>query len=175
MTPDDYKTYQHIWPMWSSEDKHKKIATLSFNTEQIQLLQNVFPSAIINHYNISTWNLNRSNENYYDLILACNVFHYAPDPQLWFTNVMKSCDAFWIQDLINRNRGSSFKHQFGDDNDCMRYSYKEHNSLASNSFNLKNLINDNIYVNKFHHYKDGPNDFYYYKTNDHFIAEIVNG
>ena len=174
MTPDDYKIYKNIWPMWS-EDRYKKIATLSFNTEQKQLLQNVFPDATINHYNISTWNLNRSNENYYDLILACNVFMYSPDPQLWFINVMKSCDVFWIQDIINRNRGSSFTHQFGDDNDCMRYSYKEHNSLANNSFDLKNLINDNIYVNKFHHYKDGKSTFHYYKTNDHFIAEIING
>ena len=78
---------------------------------------------------------------------------------------MNSCDVFWIQDLVNRQRGSNDGEQFGDDNDCMRYSYENYNSNASVSFDLSSAVN----VLDFKYY-DSPNEN---GDANHFIAKVI--
>tara|TARA_R100001163_G_C5056406_1_gene192814 strand:- start:1073 stop:1576 length:504 start_codon:yes stop_codon:yes gene_type:complete len=165
MTEQDYQIYTTVWSEWAKGTNYSKVATLSFNNQQKMLIRQIFPTCNMTHHTVSTWNLDYDYHDHYDLVLACNVFHYAKHPYLWFTNVMNSCDVFWIQDLVNRQRGSNDGEQFGDDNDCMRYSYENYKSNASVSFDLSSAVN----VLDFKYY-DSPNEN---GDANHFIAKVI--
>lgn len=64
------------------------------------------------------WDLNVVGSISTGLVVACNVFHYSPNPVLWLANVLRSCKLFCIQDLVLRHRGPQ---SLGNDGDKVRY------------------------------------------------------
>src|ERR1700761_2439751 len=76
-----------------------QIALLSPSKEERAL----FPRATV--LTRKDWDLDeRRLDLRFDLIIACNVFHYAAAPLRWFDNVTASCRAFLLTDLIRRKR-----------------------------------------------------------------------
>src|ERR1700733_3882300 len=91
-----------------------RIALLSPSTEERAL----FPKTTV--LTRKDWDLaERRPDLRFDLIIACNVFHYSADPTRWLNNVTASCRAFLFTDLIRRKR--SLESELGRDGDCMRY------------------------------------------------------
>jgi hypothetical protein len=109
-----------------------QIALLSPSAEERAL----FPKATV--LTRKDWNLDQRRPDLrFDLIIACNVFHYAPDPTRWFNNVTASCRAFLLTDLIRRKR--SAESEFGRDGDCMRYALNADRPVAAAQFELNSL------------------------------------
>lgn len=159
MTNEDLDAYIK-WFDWSSDISPKTICLLSCNSQQQHIICDIFKNSFIFPHTIRSWNLNNRIQEQYDLIVACNVFMYSNDPSLWFSNVLYSCKTFWIQDIINRKRGSVS--ELGDDNDRMRYSYRQFKSNFQNSVDIESFGS----VTKFHSY---------YSSNSlHFLAEMKN-
>jgi hypothetical protein len=79
----------------------------------------------------NTWDLNRPFPagGRVDLVIASNVFHYSPDPKLWFAHVLGMTRYFVLQDLIFRRR-STEPEGLGKDGDSMRYTLSSR-SVAS--------------------------------------------
>lgn len=120
MTEQDLIFCRESFTKWNKES-NKTALLLSANKPQTLLMDNLIPN-----YHLSTvfdWDLNTYAQTYvYDVIVACNVFHYSNDPGGWFHHVFASCKEFWIQDLYVRNRGPK---GLGIDGDKIRYSYNE--------------------------------------------------
>jgi hypothetical protein len=84
------------------------------------------------------WDLDeRRPDLRFDVIIACNVFHYSPDPTRWFNSVTASCRAFLCTDLIRRKR--SLEGELGHDGDCMRYAIGGEEPVIGPRFDL-NLL-----------------------------------
>ena len=83
-----------------------------------------FPNARLLVATRGTWDLNQPfpASGRVDLVIASNVFHYSPDPERWFSNVLGMTRYLILQDLITRRR-SSTPDGLCDDGDRMRYSY----------------------------------------------------
>lgn len=80
------------------------------------------------------WDLNRPGRRYFDLLVAANVFMYAPDPARWFRHVLKSCRYFLLQDVIRRRRTADS--EFGRDGDQMRYAVPGEQPRTERFFDL---------------------------------------
>lgn len=117
---EDLIACENAWFDWIHLVKDcKRIIGCSLNDEQLKLLHTMFPNAKSHNYTISSWNLNNLPPSTADVIIACNVFHYSPNPALWFNNVLSSCRYFWMQDLYMRYRGDGS--ELGKDGDSARY------------------------------------------------------
>jgi hypothetical protein len=109
-----------------------RIALLSPSREERAL----FPKATI--LTRKDWDLDeRRPDLRFDTIIACNVFHYAPDPTRWFNNVTASCRAFLLTDLIRRKR--SAEPELGHDGDCMRYVIGSEEPVTPARFDLNSF------------------------------------
>lgn len=121
MVPQDLAQYNKWFPKWRED--FKSICLLSPWEAQYDVVRATFLEAEIVSLSKAEWDLRESHSESYDLICAMNVFQYAKDPATWFSNVFKSCKYFWIQDLVNRARGSE-GHLCETDGDAMRYCYR---------------------------------------------------
>ncbi len=97
---------------------------LSPSEEDIAFLRGQFPRARLLLATRGIWDLNRPfpSPGRVDLVVASNVFHYSPDPERWFSNVLGMTRYFIIQDLVSRRR-STAPDGLCDDGDRMRYSF----------------------------------------------------
>ena len=149
MIEKDLSAYSRYFTKWCNQlDYLEYVCMLSPNRQQYDFVKRLFPKAKLHWSTVNDWDLNKSNDAKYDLIIACNVFHYSPNPDLWFKNVLDSCRYFWIQDLIDRYRSSNG--QLGTDGDSRRYSYMpDYKSEYPESFDLslydKNIISFKAY------------------------------
>jgi hypothetical protein len=100
------------------------VLLLSPSDEDIAFLQAQFPEARLLIASRGTWDLNRPfpARGRVDLVVASNVFHYSPEPERWFANVLGMTRYFVIQDLVSRRR-STAPDGLCDDGDRMRYAY----------------------------------------------------
>jgi hypothetical protein len=111
------------------------------------------------------WDLGQARRDLrFDLIIACHVFHYAPEPRRWFDNVTASCRALLIADLVQRKR--SPEAEFGRDGDCMRYTIGRERPSAPRQFDL-NAFGDRVLAH--HAFAGAPNE---YGPARHFLALI---
>lgn len=101
----------------------RNVIMLSPNDRQYRLIRDAFSDSMIYSLKKESWDLNVITNHAANLIIACNVFHYSPNPGLWFENVFAACKYFLIQDLISRRRGGD--RELGDDGDAMRYGWGE--------------------------------------------------
>lgn len=83
------------------------------------------------------WDLNRPSTRRFDVLVAANVFMYAPDPARWFRNVMASCRWFLLLDLVRRRRSDGS--EFGPDGDRMRYRVGGAEARTEDAFDLASL------------------------------------
>jgi hypothetical protein len=97
---------------------------LSPSDDDVDFLRARFPKARLLVATRGTWDLNRPFPvpGRVDLVVASNVFHYCPDPERWFSNVLGMTRYFIVQDLVSRRR-STAPDGLCDDGDRMRYSY----------------------------------------------------
>jgi len=102
----------------------RTLLLLSPSDEDIDFLHAQFPRARLLVATRGTWDLNRPfpARGRVDLVVASNVFHYSPEPERWFENVLGMTRYFIIQDLVSRTR-STAPDGLCDDGDRMRYSY----------------------------------------------------
>ena len=158
MIKQDYTNYQTHFPIWYNNEK--SFCLLSPNKEQEDLITTLFPNATITVKRKGEWDLNKKNKGKYDVIIAMNIFHYSPDPELWFNNVFNSCKQFWIQDLISRRRGTAKDTELGTDGDSARYQFlPDIHSILLNAFDV-NFYKDRIlYVKTYKGDKDGSLHF----------------
>lgn len=87
--------------------------------QQIDCLERHFSR--VNVVDISKWNLLSMPNFKTGMLVLCNVLSYVHNPKLAISNAMMCCDKLIIQDLIKRKRGVDS--EFGDDGDCMRFSF----------------------------------------------------
>jgi hypothetical protein len=104
--PEDYIVYQRAWSSWAELcPTTDKVIVCSGNKEQLAIVISLFPVAKVLNWDINQWDLNRPCPTSADIIVACNVFQYSPNPQVWFKNCFASCKYLWVQDLFSRPRG----------------------------------------------------------------------
>lgn len=129
MTPEVLTRLAELRPLIANLPQ---IALLSPSKEERAL----FPHAIV--LTRKDWDLDeRRPDLRFDLIIACNVFHYAEDALAWFDNVTASCRAFLITDLIRRKRSAGS--ELGPDHDRIRYAFGAHRPVVDVSFDLSRL------------------------------------
>lgn len=105
-TFEDYEACTRVWEKWARHSHSPaKILVCSGNKTQLSILTNLFNRAEIIDYGITRWNLDGPCPIQVDIIVACNVFHYAYDPVKWFVHCFAACKFLWLQDLFSRPRG----------------------------------------------------------------------
>lgn len=143
MRAEDIAAMELHFTKWAEELKDvKNIGLLSPSHQEVDLLKRLFPDAWQTVLSQRAWNLNNPGTENFDLIVACNVFLCADDPDLWFRNVLDRCRRFWIQDNIRawRRDECELGGRSGDDNDIMRYSMPpDHVARIDNSYDLRRL------------------------------------
>lgn len=107
--------------------KHVSIVGCSLDQKQKDIVSRYFSQA--RFLDRAAWDFDHRKDISTDVVLCCNVFHYAKDPALWISNILPVCRELWITDLVHRRRGGC--DEFGSDGDCMRYCYGE---MASSEF-----------------------------------------
>lgn len=95
---------------------------------------------------IDTWEVMNKTKLKQDLLVFCNVLMYVREPYVALKNIFASCKYLLLQDIIIRNRGENI---FGDDGDCMRYSFGEIKSNYIMAFNLKMFENRVVFFNPY--------------------------
>lgn len=100
------------------------VLLLSPSDEDIVFLRAQFPRARFLVATRGLWDINQAfpAPGRVDLVVASNVFHYSPDPERWFSNVLGMTRYFILQDLVSRRR-STTPDGLCDDGDRVRYSY----------------------------------------------------
>lgn len=131
-TVEDYEACRTYWAKWAKKFSPKTILSCSGNSTQVATLQAMFPSAEVTNWGIERWSLDYACQIQSDVIVACNVFHYAPNPALWFKNCLSACKYLWLQDLFSRPRGEQGREiSSSDAGDSTRYGYG--NVFSSNA------------------------------------------
>lgn len=83
------------------------------------------------------WNLNEPMPwpRRFDLLVACNVFMFSPDPERWFRHVFATCKYFLMIDPIRRRRS----HESELTDDVVRYGIGDERPRIEQSFDLSSL------------------------------------
>jgi len=93
MTKNDLEQYHIFFNKFNDFFKNNKnVLLLSPWKDQIDIIEN-YLSICPKIYLQSDWDLNDELDEKYDVIFACNVFHYISDPYKCINNVLKSCDC----------------------------------------------------------------------------------
>lgn len=126
---EDYEALVHLLNKRSLN--HASIVGCSLDQKQKDIVSRYFKQT--RFVDRAAWDFDHRKDISTDVVLCCNVFHYAKDPALWISNILPVCRELWITDIIHRRRGGL--EEFGGDGDCMRYNY---NGLLSldNRFDL---------------------------------------
>lgn len=121
MVPEDLQQYTKLLGAHSGT-RAPRILMLSPNHDQYHLFRRSFPTARLYASDRALWDLSKPRDWYFDVIFAANVMHYATHPALWFSNILRACSTFLVQDLISRQR-SDLAPFLGPDGDSMRYKF----------------------------------------------------
>lgn len=120
MRPIDAEKLPDVWRAFRESAKDcRRIALLSSNDFEVSQVKLLFPGATVLNLSRESWDLNEPAPEQYDLVVACNVFMYSPNPELWFRNVLSSCKHFWLLDNIRALRMQDS--ELGDDGDSARF------------------------------------------------------
>lgn len=114
-----------------NREQPRDVLLLSPYVEDFALVRRHLAQARIFVATVKTWNLNApfSGSGKVDLVVSSNVFHYSPDPDLWFQNVFSMTRLLLVQDLISRRR-SSASNGLCSDGDCVRYMYRDRGVIS---------------------------------------------
>lgn len=139
---EDYDNLAVAARRWGESGFPQGMSAVVLSPDQTQMkkLEENLPKSVFFPLQKSNWDLNQpypANLAKPRVIIACNVFHYSPNPFLWFNSVFAACKEFWIQDLFWRPRGHN--KQLGDDNDQKRYSLGEFLPNSDIYFNLHTI------------------------------------
>lgn len=106
----------------STAQRIADVLLLSPSLDDVAFVRGHLPQARLFVATRSTWDLNEPFPSAagVDLVIASNVFHYSPNPELWFHNVLKMTRFLLLQDLIFRRRSAS-PSGLCDDGDKVRY------------------------------------------------------
>lgn len=125
---EDYDNLAVAARRWGKDfPQGMSVAVLSPDQTQMVKLAENLSSSIFFVLREQEWDLNKpypANLTKPRVIVACNVFHYSPAPELWFRNCFEACKEFWLQDLVHRPRGGEIRGglvQMGKDGDHSRY------------------------------------------------------
>jgi hypothetical protein len=131
---EDYKALEELASRRRTAclDYHK-ILLCSPSSKQLSLIKKLFTYKQVSTSNIDTWDFSQPCLTKTDLLIIQNVFHYSPDPELWFENCIAGCKELWVQDLMIRPRGPN---GLGEDGDKMRYRFHQ---PVPETFDLKVL------------------------------------
>jgi hypothetical protein len=110
----------------------RTVLLLSPSLADVVFVGRCFPRSRLLVATRETWDLNQRfpAAGRVDLVIASNVFHYAPDPARWFANVLGMTRYFMLQDLITRRR-STTADGLCDDGDSVRYSFGSRGEASS--------------------------------------------
>lgn len=138
-----------------------RVLLLSPVKEDIAFVRGLVPNGDFYASERFTWDINDRCEGLgpmFDVVIASNVFHYAPDPGQWFSNVLGATRYLVVQDLIERKRSGTSPF-LGTDGDRVRYSYVEKGVISNfeNSFDLGRLGQAVLW---FFAYAGGRNSFH---------------
>lgn len=134
----DYDSCQQYFRKWSINFSPQRIIGCSLDSRQWNILSRLYPQASRIAFSISDWDLNNPCPTSADLIVFCNVFHYATAPERWFRHALAACRQLWVQDLLFRWRGSA---GLGTDGDSMRYTLGHNYDPIVPTFDLTNVAN----------------------------------
>jgi hypothetical protein len=131
---------------------------LSPSDDDIAFLHDQFPKARLLVATRGLWDLNQPfpGPGRVDLVIASNVFHYSPEPERWFANVLGMTRYFIIQDLVTRRR-STAPDGLCDDGDRMRYSYSNL-GIRSDFARAYDLAAQSRHVQTFTSFEGGRNE-----------------
>ncbi len=132
------------FPKWKKKIKQeiKTIGILSTSGHENNIIKNIFPDAWITDLNQNAWDLFKPGKEEFDLILACNVFMYSSDPDVWFKHIFEKCKYFWMEDLIRswRMLSKECANGFGGDDDMMRFCMPpDHLARVEHAYDLRKL------------------------------------
>ncbi len=100
------------------------------------------------------WDLNRRTATTYDLVVACNVFMYAPQPELWLRNVLASTRYLLFSEPMQRQR--SAEQEWGNDGDAARFTAPLAEGAIEGAFDLA-LLGDRLLGSRV--FDGGNNEF----------------
>jgi len=159
----------------------RSVMLLTPSKYDVDLVRATFQTARIFVATRKTWDLNRRfpSDGTVDLLVVSNVFHYSPDPALWFENVLGMTTHCIVQDLIFRRRSASpdgLNKDPADGGDSVRYSFEsrgERSEFAS-PFDLSALENQ---IEYFEAYDGARNEYHVDPAAPprHFCAVIKSG
>lgn len=141
--------------------RRPRVLLLSPVRDDIAFVRRLVPNGYFYASERFIWDINDPFEGLgpmFDVVIASNVFHYAPDPGKWFSNVLGATRYLIIQDLVERKR-SGMNPFLGTDGDRVRYSYADKGVISNfpNSFDLGRLGEAVLW---FHAYEGGRNSFH---------------
>ncbi|MEO8900076.1 MAG: hypothetical protein ABI488_00725 [Polyangiaceae bacterium] len=127
--------------------------------DDVALVRRHLPRARILVATVKTWDLNLAFplNGKVDAVISSNVFHYSPDPSLWFKNVLNMTEFLVMEDLISRRRSTRPDGLCMDgERDATRYCYaaKGVKSDFPNAYDLSQLGDQILY---FQDYEGGRN------------------
>ena len=144
----------------SKLEQPRDILLLSAYVEDFALVKGHFAEARIFAATVKNWDLNQAfpAKGGVDLVVTSNVFHYSPNPTLWFENVLRMTRLFVVQDLISRRR-SKTADGLCDDGDRVRYSYSAQGVTSDlpGAYDL-DALGDQIL--RFEEFEGGRNEHY---------------
>ncbi len=120
MRAQDIKKLEEKLSAWKIEGV-KSIVVCSADSQQLSLLRDIFPDALISTLDRGEWNLETPCPIKSDLLLACNVFMGARNPSKWLQMALKNTRALVVLDTVVSHRGGSEGETSPSTGDHMRY------------------------------------------------------
>lgn len=120
MRIQDLKKLEEKLLSWNLQDV-KNIVICSADSQQKELLHDIFPDATISTLDRGEWNLESPSPIKSDLLIACNVFMNATNPLKWLQMSLKGTRYLVVLDMVVSHRGGAEGETSPSTGDVMRY------------------------------------------------------
>lgn len=163
------------WLLAQRPQAGSRVLLVSPSRHDVLFMQRQWPSAHLTVITIRDWNLDQPPDpapGPFDCAIACNVMHYASQPQRWVDHLLMVSPVLVIQDLVERRRAPQPPH-LAADGDCMRYcdSSRAIRSGFAGAFDLARLLPPPAYVEAF---EGAGNDYHAgLAAPQHFCAVVL--
>lgn len=115
------------------------------DSREIATVKKFFHPLDVTSFDLHDWDLDQPCPGQYDVIVACNVFMCAKDPDLWFSNVFSGCKFAIVIDNCIGYRGGTEGETSPSTGDVMRYTTREREAKLPGAYDLKKLSDRIIY------------------------------